>query len=69
MFSAQILPPEIQRHELVLAARVVQPPDGQFAALPVDQPEEPPRGQGLSDVPATAWPGPDLPTADGSAPS
>lgn len=67
---AQVLPPEIvQRRELILATRVIQPPDGQFTALSVDQPEEPPGGQGLGDVPATAWSGPDLPTADGSAPS
>jgi hypothetical protein len=42
---AQVLPPEIvQRRELVLAARIVQPADGEFAALTVDQPEEPPGG-------------------------
>ena len=34
---AQILPPEIvQRREFVLAARVVQPPDCEFATLTVD---------------------------------
>src|SRR6202044_2867243 len=39
---AQVLPSEVvKRRELVLAARVVQPPDGQPAALSVDQPEEP----------------------------
>jgi hypothetical protein len=47
----QVLPPEIvQRREFVLAARVVQPPDGQLAALSVDQPEEPPGVQRLGDV-------------------
>ena len=34
---AQVLPPEIvERRELALAARVVQPPDGEPAAAPVD---------------------------------
>jgi hypothetical protein len=71
MFSApRVLPPEIiQRRELVPAARIVQPPDGQFAALSVGQPEEPPGDRASVTSPATAWPGPDLATADGSAPS
>ena len=34
---AQVLPPEIvQRRELVLVVRVVQSPDGEFAAVSVD---------------------------------
>src|SRR5271163_3654666 len=58
---AQVLPPEIvQRRELVPAARVVQPPDDQFAAFSVDQPEEPPGGQGLGDVPGDRLAGPGL---------
>jgi hypothetical protein len=58
---AQVLPPEIvQRRELVLAARVVQSPDGQFAALSVGQPEEPPGGQGLGDVLGDCMAGPGL---------
>jgi hypothetical protein len=58
---AQVLPPEIlQRRELVLAARIVQSPDGEFAALPVDQPEEPPGAQGLGDVTGDRLAGPGL---------
>jgi hypothetical protein len=33
-----------------LAARVVQPLDGEFTALTVDQPEEPSGGQGFGSV-------------------
>src|SRR3984957_18190079 len=61
---AQVLPPEIvKRRELVLAARVIQPTDGQLASLPVDQPEEPPGAQGLGDVLGDSVAGPGL--ADG----
>jgi hypothetical protein len=58
---AQVLPPEIvQRRELVLAAWVVQPADGQFAALSVNQPEEPPGSQGLGDIFGDCLAGPGL---------
>jgi hypothetical protein len=58
---AQILPPKIvQRRELVLAARVVQPPDREFVTLTVDQPEEPPGGQGLGNVSGDCLAGPGL---------
>src|SRR5579871_146556 len=57
----QVLPPEVvQRREFVLAARVVQPPDDKFAALTVDQPEEPPGGQGLGNVLGDCLAGPGL---------
>jgi hypothetical protein len=61
---AQVLAPEIvQRRELVLAARIIEPPDGQLVTLSVDQPEEPPGGQGLGDILGDRAAGPGL--ADG----
>src|ERR1700691_985708 len=58
---AQVRPAEIvQRRELVLAARVVQPPDGEFVAISVGQPEEPPGGEGLGDVLSDGLAGPGL---------
>src|SRR5271156_4914576 len=49
--GAQVLPPEIvQWREFVLAARIVEPPDGQFVALSVDQPR---RVRGVAGL---SWP-------------
>src|ERR1700729_3376925 len=47
----QVLPSEVvERRELALAARAVQPADGEPAAPPHDQPEDPAGGQRLGDV-------------------
>jgi len=59
--AAEVQPPEIlPRRELILAAWVVQPPDREFAALTVDQPEEPPGGQRLGNIFGDCLAGPGL---------